>query len=554
MNYYIEQTFKNRGYLDNDAEFIKKMDDYSYDRLKDIDVFIQFLYDIRERQDRIVILPDFDMDGIMSGVIGLAGLEELGFKVSLYMPHVSNGYGFTADDIDEIMALYPDCKVILTCDVGITCYEGIHKAKELGLTVLVTDHHRQQSGNEADCTIDAYRLDETYEHPDICGAYTLWKCLITFAERYDDGFKVSQINRLRVFAGMGTLSDSMPVLYENRKLIKETISIAKTLCLDSAVYNLTGSYFYKTALSCFAAVLSDTVTSSGHTIDEVDDVINETFMNFNVIPVFNAGKRMEGDMYKIFGILLNGMDCMENWKYAKSLNEKRKKLEQARFTELMESDQPYAPYIYIGNVEGGLKGLVAQSITNKTYCPVCVVSKDADGYYSGSCRSVGGFSMLSTLKKYGIQAAGHEAACGVSFTEEELDLWFDAIQVELATSVTVTEPFYDFEIDAVNINLPVMFDYLDELEYWRPFGPGFPAPNIKLIFDGGDCIVDHLRNKKGGTPHLKLKPTKNLTVLCWGQGDVPIDRSKNYAVVGHFESNEYNGIKKLQFIGSISEI
>lgn len=554
MNYYIEQTFKNRGYLDNDAEFIKKMDDYSYDILKDMDVLTQFLYDIRERHERIVVLPDFDMDGIMSGVIGLAGLEELGFQVSLYMPHVSNGYGFGPEDIDEIMSLYPDCKAIITCDVGITCLEGIKRAKDLGLIVLVTDHHRQFAESEADCTIDAHRMDETYSHPDICGAYTLWKCLITFAERYEDGFMYSQINRLRMFAGMGTLSDSMPVLYENRKLIKDTLSIARTLCIDSAVLNLTGKYYYKCALSCFATILADTLKSNGYEVDEANDVINETFMHFNIIPVFNAGKRMEGDMYKIFGILLDGVSCMENWQYAKELNEKRKKLQRKRCDELLSSEQPYAPYIYIGNVEGGLKGLVAQELMNANGVPTCVVSETEEGTYEGSGRSLGGFPMLSILSgKYGIQCAGHEEAFGVVFTEADLDVWYAAVQVELATAVTTTEPVYDFEISSDEINVPVMFEYLQELEYWRPFGPGFPAPYIKLHIDGTGCVSQKLPNKKGGIPHLKIRPSSNVSIICWNQGNMKIESSKSYSVVGAFEKNEYNGKITLQFIGNISE-
>lgn len=553
MNYYIEQTFRNRGYLDNDAEFIKKMDDYSYDVLKDIDVLTQLLYDIRERNDRIVVLPDFDMDGIMSGVIGLAGLEELGFRVSLYMPHVANGYGFGPEDIDEILKIFPDCKAIITCDVGITCLEGIQRAKDLGLTILVTDHHKQLEESNADCTINAHRMDETYTHPDICGAYTLWKCLITFAERYEDGFMYSQINRLRMFAGMGTLSDSMPVLYENRKLIKDTISIAKTLCLDSAVYNLTGKYYYKCVLSCFAAILADTLKATGHEVDEANDVINETFMNFNIIPTFNAGKRMEGDMYKIFGILLDGSSCIDNWHYARELNEQRKALQRKRVDELLSSEQPFAPYIYIGNVEGGLKGLVAQEIMNIQGTPVCVVSLTEDGTYEGSGRSIAGFLMLSVLAQYGIYGAGHEVAFGVKFTEPDLEVWYNAIQIELATAVTTEEAVYDFEISSDEINVPILFDYLQELEYWRPLGPGFPAPNVKLHFDGSDCSVQRLSNKKGGASHLKLKPTKNLTVMCWGQGNTTISSSKSYSVVGHFEQNEFNGTVTLQFVGSISE-
>ena len=147
-----------------------EMDNPDHADLLDIDKMADELDDIYKNGEKIVILPDFDMDGVMSGVVLHAGLSELGFNSELYIPSSTNGYGFSRDDINLLIERHKGVKSIITCDVGISEFDSIKYARELGLKVFVTDHHVPQSGHLlANVAVNPNRVDDTYENKSICG-------------------------------------------------------------------------------------------------------------------------------------------------------------------------------------------------------------------------------------------------------------------------------------------------------------------------------------------------------------------------------------------------
>ena len=161
MNRLVELTFKNRGYS---SEFLREMECAEHGDLKDIDRLAVRLKEIHDEGRHITVLPDFDMDGISAGTVAYAGLSELGFDVSLFIPDPSKGYGFNEDTIKELLKKHPRTQTILTCDTGISCYEGINYCKDRGIEILVTDHHIQEAVSEADIIVDPCRMDDGYEH------------------------------------------------------------------------------------------------------------------------------------------------------------------------------------------------------------------------------------------------------------------------------------------------------------------------------------------------------------------------------------------------------
>src|SRR5699024_305175 len=138
MNKLIRAMLKNRGY---DDDFLSRINTCDHALPSGIPELCARLDFYRKTGGRIVVLADFDTDGLMSGVIGFAGLAELGFSVALYLPS-TDGYGFDASDIEKIKADYSDVKVILNGDVGIAAHEGVQAARDSGIEVLVTEHHR----------------------------------------------------------------------------------------------------------------------------------------------------------------------------------------------------------------------------------------------------------------------------------------------------------------------------------------------------------------------------------------------------------------------------
>ena len=210
-------------------EYIAEINDPYYPELKDIGLMVDALHEIRSSGRRIVVLPDFDMDGVTSGVLGYAGLAELGFNVGLYVPDYRRGHDIQPEAVDELVAQFPGVSAVITCDGGVNSHAGIGRGKQLGLTMLVTDHHMQlDHGSPADVIVNPMRIDEDYPHPGICGAFVLWQVLAAYARRYAP-HKSRDIDLLKLFAGIGTVSDVMPLLYENRQLVRDSLAIARML-------------------------------------------------------------------------------------------------------------------------------------------------------------------------------------------------------------------------------------------------------------------------------------------------------------------------------------
>lgn len=565
MNKLIEKVFENRGY---DKDFIRSINNPEHDDLKDVGELARRLKLIYDSGDKIVILPDFDMDGIMSGTLGFAGLAELGFNVSLFIPNPADGYEFTSKTIDRLISEYPDVKVILTCDTGISCYDGVKYAKDMGLDVIITDHHKQNdkklSDMKADCIVNPMRVDETYAHPEICGAYVLYQCVQYYAECFADSQTVEQIKRLRVFAGMGTISDSMPLRYENRRLVKDCISICRLIWSKGNEWFVTalqGTTAYKSAFVGLFEVL-DRFASEGKIKSSSD--INESFVGYYLAPMFNSVKRMEGDMSRAFGVFFrdNRKDDID---YLFSLNNRRKVLVEDYYERLIsnEGDQPFAPYVYISEAASGILGLLATKILNETGTPVIVVRKCDDGMYRGSGRSPVWYHMISRCSEAGFYVSGHEVAFGIGITDKrELKSLVAFLKKDVSdVKASLDADEFDFKPDFViatdgtgdtAIDIPLFAEYLNEIDSYRPFGSAFPEPVSVLRFRPEECEWTVIGSTK---QHLKLRFGRGFSVLCWNQANL-MDKAKKWSevcVVGHLAINEFNNVFTINFMGDISE-
>jgi single-stranded-DNA-specific exonuclease len=198
---------QRRGWTD---EYFREIESAEHDELLGLAEMVEALEDARAAGHKVTIAPDFDMDGISSGVLGYAGLSELGFDVELHVPDYRRGHDLTPEDIAEIAATWPDTKVLLTCDGGVNSHRGIAAARALGWKTLVTDHHEElEPGSSADVTVDPCRMDETYANTGICGAHVLYQVLEAYA-RVHRPEKLWEIRLLRLFAGLAPSPTSCP--------------------------------------------------------------------------------------------------------------------------------------------------------------------------------------------------------------------------------------------------------------------------------------------------------------------------------------------------------
>ena len=560
MNRLIKRMLENRGL---DIEKFREISNPYYDKLKDIDALAVRLKEIHDDEIPITIYPDFDMDGIASGDCFFAGLSELGFRVNLFIPNPSFGYGITAPCVDYVMKMYPETKVIITCDTGITAFNAADYCREIGVELIVTDHHTQEGIVNADIIVDPMRADEEYSHPRICGAFVVYQILQYYADLYGNLFQQDQIRRLRVFAGIGTVSDVMPLLYENRQVVLDAVNIMRFVYGDGgydAVMSIPGSNAYRRAF--FGLYNVAKVCESYGTIKSPDD-ITEEFFGFYFAPMFNSIKRMNGDMVRAFGVFFaDSSNADMNYLY--KLNAARKERERKEMQAILDRDQPFAPFIYFSDADSGVLGLLANKLMSKTGMPVFVFRDDGEGAvnrFHGSGRAPDWYPCITRLSSHLSSIAGHEGAFGASVDNiDMLTALVDFLHVDVPQAYSeadLIEAVPDFTITTdwtgdTGIDIELFDEFLHEIDQYRPFGNGFPAPSVLFTFTNNDVIS---WNQLSGGKHLKLLFHNGFEALCWNQGDMAAEKDKcdKHAIVGRLKYSEYKGVVSIVFDGVFQE-
>lgn len=532
-------------------DYIEAINEPSYDELKDINEMVSRLHRVRMAGEKIVVLPDFDMDGITSGVLGWAGLAELGFDVELYVPDYRRGHDVTRAAVQELHERYPTATTVITCDGGVNSHEGMKRGKDLGLTMLVTDHHVQlEDDSPADVIVDPERRDETYAHPGICGAFVLYQVLMAYA-RAHARHKIDDIRMLRLFAGIGTVSDVMPLLYENRDLVRDSLSMLRMLWVPIPREDLVTEYDPEKSLlmillradqshapqyvSAFEglAVCLQAFREQGK-LRSGDD-LDEGFYGFYLAPTFNSIRRIEGEMADAFGTFTEPTRAhkLERIKRVIEGNELRKELTIEHMAKLEEGEQPLAPWVWLTEAPTGMLGLMASKIMERTGFPVVVVRDEPDPgkRRGGSARSPVWFPIISTMTHAGFTAVGHENACGVRMgNAEELEL-FAAYMAQEATRIhdelqsdgTWLEsqradlvlghrPECDGSLD----DLDDLVDLALALDRMRPFGHGFAQPAFDLVVDLSRCSIEPLGEEE---KHIKVVTRSGLRMLWWNSAE-----------------------------------
>lgn len=574
----LKLTLERRG-LDW-AKYIE-MSNPDHADLLDIDKMADNLDEIYHNKEKIVILPDFDMDGVMSGVVLHAGLSELGFNSELFIPSSSQGYGFGPKDIDNLIQRHDGVKAIITCDVGVSAFDGVSYAKEKGLKVLVTDHHVPQSGHlVADSVVNPNRVDDTYSNKTICGAHVAWQVLDYYVRhKRNDWMLIQNIEHLRVFAGIGTVSDMMTLVHENRQLVNDSVTISRLLLgydyetgvvsIDAPVVpqffrNLeANSTVYKNAFYGLSRLYYTYAKQDKPRIVTKRD-ITSIFYGFYVAPVFNSLKRLGGDMWHAFGVFFD--EPLKQQKHIDILfetNDKRKELvEQYMETldkEFKDGHQPLAPYVYTTDAPAGIVGLIATRLINKSGVPTLVLSgNDMDGYH-GSGRSPEWYAFNSNTVHYNLEILASKYKMTV---DEAIQLLTDANLIE-------TDDMTEEELDEVRrrkahaeSHLLVKYSRSKRAEQYFVAGHegafGFGAKNYKHLVKFKKHLDKHTKKiwldyiSKFGKPKAK----EDFVISLLNDGDLGLDIGMIYQFMRDVHYIEPFGagwaepIVKLRFKGS----
>ena len=584
MHYLVEKTFERRGIT---PEFLENIENYYHSIPDNMDSMCHSLRDAYLKHRHIVLIPDFDMDGVCSGVCGYSGFCELGFYFSLYLPDVSKGYGFGPDDIIKIKQKWPDVEIIMTCDVGITCYDGINYAKAIGLDVLITDHHLGSMNNGADVVVDPSATASTYSnvfgHSSICGVHVIWQILYEYASTYGTEEQRNNIERLMVLVGIGTVTDIMPVICENRKAIKHSIKILKWLMPTDDVVEKYSSFdeYVKTPLSGYHSLgKSEQYNTLFYGIQSMlwyfkterhydSHKIDEDFFGYLLGPMFTSIKRMGADIDLAFGVFFDKQNTYDNIKKLDELNDERKKLVADELLALKELPQPYAPFIYLTDASAGLLGLLAAKLMDVSGLPTMVFNRTAldDGRLHGSGRSIDCYDFEDAMKRFvadmnikDIVMKGHAHAFGISTTDNagvlsSFYMWLLADTADIAAEITDQDPLAlaDFVVGStpdcdVDFDIFTLDDYFHEINKYRPFGKGFFKPCIGIRATKDDMKSFPWFIMGRNSQHAKFCHEEGLDVIIWnGAGDTYFCKD-GFSALGHLQYTEFGGESQLSFI------
>lgn len=560
-----EVMLANRGYTD---AYLEQMQACSRNSLMNITAFCNALHSAHGTGQEVTLLTDFDTDGAMSGITGFAGLAELGFSVNLYVPSVSGGYGFTAETIDDLMRQYPGTKVLVTADVGVACYGGIRRAKDYGLIVLVTDHHdvqKDELGRQlalpcADVIVNPMQDGDAYENKSICGAFVLYQCLEAYARMYGNPYVFEQVRRLRIFAGIGTVSDNMDMLHENRYLVKTAIDICRFVYSEGSdfiVSNIPGCAHYRRVFYGLYRLLCY-LHETGKFDRERD--IDEDLFGFYIAPMVNSVKRMDESLYMVYDIFF-GNEQQKAVERLYMLNEKRKEAVSSEMERMLSVLEPYKPYVWFSESISGLRGLLAQKIRSVTGLP-CLVVNPSDAF-KGSGRAPAWYPFKDRLNAFashirGNIAAGHMHSFGVKLGDEDFAKQvFDFINADMAVSrpATQEEARPDFVIDTMGngdtgIDIVAFCDYLRDIRKLAPFGPCFEAPCILLKMCPKSDILE-TRTMGGLKQHLKLTLQQGFEVIMWNHAS-DLERIKGMdklELCGRLSLNVWGERRTVNFVG-----
>ena len=483
-----------RGYTDPASleEFLS--DEPCFDdprNLSDIEKAADIINSYIEDGSRIAVYGDYDCDGITSTVLMFSYLKSRGADCVYYIPdRFDEGYGMNTGAVEKLAG--EGIKLLITVDNGIACHNEIKRAKELGMSVVVTDHHLpKETLPQADAVVDPHRVDCRSEFKEICGAEVAFKLICVLEEREPEELLPYYSDLLSV----ALTADVMPLIYENRAIVKYGIEKLKQS-------PLTGF----SALMSVAAIQRENI-SAGR-------------IAFGIAPRINAAGRM-GSAARAVELLLsdNMLNALGIANEIDDDNSERQRIEKEIFSEAsaeIEKKGYFYDRVIVVDGEGwhnGVLGIVASRITERYGCPSIVISRNGDAA-SGSGRSIEGFSLYDainaasdTLSKFG----GHELAAGISLSSDKIPAFREKIN-EYASGCDFVPPVLKLDCKLNPSGLTVeLAEALKELE---PFGQGNPSP----LF--GVYGVELVRiNPIGGGKHLRLifsKGDNSFQALLFG--------------------------------------
>lgn len=517
-----------------------RKDFYSPWLLKDMEKAVAILQEKIENRNRIRIIGDYDIDGVMSTYILLESLRGLGCDVDMMIPNrITDGYGINEHLIEQAWQEGRD--TIITCDNGIAAVTQIRKAKDLGMTVIVTDHHevpfedlegeRKEILPPADAIVNPKQKACSYPFAGLCGAVVAMKVMEALYEKMAP--EVDLVDKMLPFAGIPTIGDVMDLQDENRILVKEGLQ----------------RLHHTTNLGLQELIRVNNLEPEN---------ISPYHIGFILGPCLNASGRLDTAKRALQLLLADSRE--EAAVLAgdlKNLNESRKEMtaqglekaiEQVESTSMMED---MVLVVFLPECHESLAGIIAGRLRERYHKPSFVLTRGEEGV-KGSGRSIESYSMYEKLcecKEYLTKFGGHPMAAGLSLEEENVERF----RRKLNEQSGLTE---EDLVEKVTIDVPMPIHYIrkdlvQELSLLEPFGKG----NEKPLFAQKNLWVSQMRvfGKNRNVVKMRLTDENGYPMdgVYFGNGDEFAEEGRGkrkISIVYYPDINMYQGRESLQVI------
>ena len=524
----ISSILASRGIIEKEdvREFLNPTRDDFHDPflMPDMEKAVDRILKAIQTQEKTIIYGDYDVDGITSITVLKKFLEERNLQVGEYIPNrLNEGYGLNKEAVKKIAE--QGYKLIITVDCGISCIEEIKYATELGLEVIVTDHHEPaEELPKCLAVVDAKRKDNQYPFNQLAGVGVVFKLIqaISIKLNLDNKEYLKYLDIVCV----GTISDIVPLVDENRVITKlglKLVPISKNIGLRT----LLASTGYKE--------------------------VNSTTISFGIAPRINACGRMGEEKEALRLFLTNDLhEAKEITERLNNYNLERQETEKRIFKqalEQIENGEKDKSCIVLGQKgwHHGIIGIVASKVTDIYFKPSILICFEGEEG-KGSGRSIPGFNLHDAVMNcdtYVEKFGGHSMAIGINVKRENFEKFkkeFEEYTQNSHISDIIPIIQIDKQVDIKKINL----QDVNELKLLEPYGEGNKMPiflikNLKILSIRSLSEGKHIKMKLGIDNYM-------IDAIGFNMGEVA-DKyliGDKVDIVGSLEINQFGGNENIQ--------
>ncbi|TCK18408.1 exonuclease RecJ [Thiogranum longum] len=532
-----------------DEELERGLSDlHAPDLLKGLDKAVELLTDALQQQQRMLVVGDFDADGATSSALVVAALREMGAtQIDYLVPdRFRFGYGLTPEIVEVALQRKPD--LIVTVDNGISSIEGVARAREAGVRVLVTDHHLPgEQLPAADAIVNPNQPGDSFPSKSLAGVGVAFYLVMALRSRLrvtdwfvQQGIVEPNLASYLDLVALGTVADVVPLDQNNRLLVRQGLRrIRAGHCRPGirALLDVAGRNASRVIAADFGFAVGPRLNAAGR----LDD------MSLGIECLLSASGEQAAD-------LARKLDALNRERREIEADMKADANRHLDAMQLEDRDLPAGFCLYDAGWHQGVIGILASRIKEQFHRPVIVFADAGEGELKGSARSIPGLHIRDVLDAVAshhpgllLKFGGHAMAAGLSLESSRLEDFRRAFITELEQQLDETQLTGVLETDGSLQAEDFSLEVSELLRDAGPWGQGFPEP----LFDGTFCVG---AVRVVGERHLKLSlrpvdggPAVDAIAFSQVERFVPAVGEEVRAVY-HLDSNEYRGMLNLQLV------